>query len=92
MDTKKLLQAAQAVCHAAQDNDEEPAYSEDLVTAIERLNDVVVEMKESRTMEHAKHAERAVVATPCTAHHVNYGGGCLNCGWKLVAAAKAAGE
>ena len=30
---------------------------------------------------HAEHATATKVATPCTAHHVNYGGGCLNCGW-----------
>ena len=30
---------------------------------------------------HGEHAARAGVAAPCTAHHVNYGGGCLNCGW-----------
>jgi hypothetical protein len=30
---------------------------------------------------HSEHAARAGVTTPCTAHHVNFGGGCLNCGW-----------
>lgn len=30
---------------------------------------------------HSEHAKRAGVSTPCTAHHVNFGGGCLNCGW-----------
>ncbi len=30
---------------------------------------------------HATHAKTANVSTPCTAHHVNFGGGCLNCGW-----------
>jgi len=30
---------------------------------------------------HTRHAKRAGVATPCTAAHVNFGGGCLNCGW-----------
>jgi hypothetical protein len=30
---------------------------------------------------HAEHYAKAGVSTPCTAHHVNFGGGCLNCGW-----------
>lgn len=30
---------------------------------------------------HTEHAKRQRLAVPCTAHHANYGGGCLNCGW-----------
>lgn len=38
--------------------------------------------KEKKTkLTHAEHAKQAKVTTPCTAHHVNFGGGCLNCGW-----------
>lgn len=31
---------------------------------------------------HSQHAKTAGIATPCTVHHVNFGGGCLNCGWE----------
>lgn len=34
---------------------------------------------------HLEHAATASVATPCTAAHVNFGGGCLNCGWAPIA-------
>lgn len=30
---------------------------------------------------HTDHAKRAGIATPCAAWHVNFRGGCLNCGW-----------
>ena len=33
-------------------------------------------------MTHSEHAKKAGVSTPCTAHDYNFGGGCLNCGWK----------
>ena len=31
--------------------------------------------------EHSEHAARVRVSTPCAAWHINFGGGCLNCGW-----------
>ena len=31
---------------------------------------------------HREHWKRQGIATECTAHHVNYGGGCLNCGYQ----------
>ena len=31
---------------------------------------------------HTEHAQRMGIATRCTAAHVNFGGGCLNCGWE----------
>ena len=31
---------------------------------------------------HAEHAAKAGSAVPCAAWHVNFGGGCLNCGWE----------
>lgn len=36
---------------------------------------------ESPALTHREHAKRPGLAVPCTAHHVNFGGGCLNCGW-----------
>jgi len=33
-------------------------------------------------MTHAEHAAQHRAATPCAAHHANFGGGCLNCGWE----------
>ena len=30
---------------------------------------------------HREHAESVRPAVPCAAWHVNFGGGCLNCGW-----------
>ena len=32
-------------------------------------------------MKHAEWSKQVNPSTPCTAHHVNFGGGCLNCGW-----------
>lgn len=32
-------------------------------------------------MSHAEFAKKQGIATPCTAHHVNFGGDCLNCGY-----------
>jgi hypothetical protein len=39
------------------------------------------ERRARRADQHREHAKQAGVATPCTASHVNFGGGCLNCGW-----------
>jgi len=36
---------------------------------------------QSVAQRHFAHAKAAGVATACTAHHVNLGGGCLNCGF-----------
>ena len=38
-------------------------------------------MKKSEYEEHMAHRKKVRVATDCTAHHVNFGGGCLNCGY-----------
>ena len=32
-------------------------------------------------MTHKEHAETVRPAVPCAAWHVNFGGGCLNCGY-----------
>lgn len=32
-------------------------------------------------ISHRQHAAKVRPATECTAHHINFGGGCLNCGW-----------
>ena len=33
-------------------------------------------------LTHAQYARRQTLAVSCAAWHVNYGGGCLNCGWE----------
>ena len=35
-------------------------------------------------MTHQEWSAKVANATPCTAHHVNFGGQCLNCGWVPV--------
>lgn len=36
-------------------------------------------------MSHLTHKQHAAIiprSVPCSAHHLTYGGGCLNCGWE----------
>jgi hypothetical protein len=35
-------------------------------------------------MNHTEFSKARKLSTPCAAWHVNYGGGCLNCGWELA--------
>ena len=33
------------------------------------------------TCSHVEHEKKTKVSTPCTSHHMTFGGKCLNCGW-----------
>jgi len=47
-----------------------------------KRNTMVTSIKINAGNTHAEHAAKQHLGTPCTAAHVNFGGGCLNCGWE----------